>query len=156
MELLFEDSKYSFLVDSGASMSVLKYETVKRWNVPMHHECIHIKGIGGKVQSIGYVYLTLNINGQVFEHKFHVIDYLPCIQEGIIGRDFLHRYKAILDFENNTLSLNCNNDNRILIPMVSGSLGQNEFLSIPPRCEKFFAVDSTINDECVVLPKELC
>lgn len=156
LELLVGYSKYSFLVDSGASMSALKHETVLRWNLPVHTERISINGIGGKVQSIGYVFVTLNLNGEEFEHKFYVIDYLPCFQHGIIGRDFLNKYQAILDFENNTVSLNNLNNKRITVSMINGSLDKGSFLTIPPRCEKFFVVDSSIHDECVVLPKELC
>ncbi|CAH2108917.1 unnamed protein product [Euphydryas editha] len=48
---------------SGASLSVLKYNTVARWNIPIQKECISINGIGGKVQTMGYVFITLTING---------------------------------------------------------------------------------------------
>lgn len=95
MECLIQDAKYSLLIDSGASLSVLKYETVKQWNIPMHTECISINGIGGKVQTVGYVFIALNLNGNEFIHKFYVMKFLPCIQQGIIGRDFMRKYKAI-------------------------------------------------------------
>lgn len=143
------------LIDSGASLSALKYETIRNMNLPIQHEYLTINGIGGEVQADGYVYVSLNINGKVFRHKFYVIKFLPCNQAGIIGRDFLYEYKAILNFENNTLALsNC--DDQVCIKMNPGSLGNNTFLSIPPRCEMTFYIDSVIKEDCVVLPKELC
>lgn len=151
IELSVHGSKYGFLIDSGASLSAVQYDTVLQWNIPVHDHCININGIGGKVQTIGYVYITLNIGGQDFLHKFYVIKSLPCLQHGIIGRDFLQNYKAILNYENNTISF----DNAVTLPMNNGSLKES-YLCIPPRCEKLFWIDSNAREECVILPDELC
>ncbi|KAH9645165.1 hypothetical protein HF086_005710 [Spodoptera exigua] len=88
-ELSIFDSKYRMLVDTGASLSVVKYETIRDWNIPLQPECITINGIGGKSTTDGYVYIPFSICGKEFKHKFYVLKNLPCIQDGIIGQEFL-------------------------------------------------------------------
>lgn len=90
------DSQYSWLIDTGASLSVVKHEILERRNIPFHKNQILIKGIGGDVYSEGFIYLNLNHNGQEIEHKFYVLRNFPCRTDGILGQDFLSLNQCIL------------------------------------------------------------
>lgn len=116
MEFLIQGAKYGLLIDTGASLSVLKYDTVARWNIPVQTEYLYINGIGGKVLTSGYVYVTMIANGQEFEHKFYIMRTIPGLQHGIIGRDFMSKYNAILNYENNTITLKTNDNNMTVTP----------------------------------------
>lgn len=143
------------LVDTGASLSVVKYEAIGDWNIPIHPECITINGIGGKSTTDGYVYLSFSICGKEFKHKFYVLKNLPCVQDGIIGQEFLQKYNCVLNYEHNTLTINeCNSS--VTIGLELGRLGKNSFITVPPRCEQFFQIYCFENEACVVFPRELC
>lgn len=121
----------------------------------MHKECINVNGIGGQLQTEGFVYISLSIKGQEFKHKFYVLRHLPCSSDGIIGQDFLKQYNGVVNYENNTLTLSYLQQ-KYSLPLTMGSLGNNNFLKIPARCEKIFKVKTSITEECVVAAQELC
>lgn len=147
--------KYKWLIDTGASLSVVKYDTISSWNISIHPERILIKGIGGKLQTEGYVHIPIVICGKEYVHKFYVLKYLPCIQDGLIGQDFLIKYNCILNYENNTLTLNYSEDS-VTLHFGVGKIGSNTFIKVPPRCEKVFQIDCCLKDACVIFPKQLC
>lgn len=53
---------YSWLVDTGATLSVVKYDELVRRRVPYQIERVRINGIGGEIYSEGFVYLDLQHN----------------------------------------------------------------------------------------------
>lgn len=128
---------------------------VQQWDHYIHKESININGIGGQLQTEGFIYIDLNINGISFKHKFHVLKNIFCESDGILGQDFLRKYNCLINYENNTVTLSCC-DNKISIPLKLGRLCIPNYLSIPPRCEKIFYIDTSVNETCVVVPKELC
>lgn len=155
VEFSVDGTKYRWLVDTGASMSVVKYDTVVHWNIPIHPENISINGIGGKIVTEGYVYITLTHKGMEFIHKFYVLKFLPSNTNGIIGQDFLVKHNCIINFESNNLTLNYDDCQKVSLPLIMGSLGNNTFLKIPPRCEKIFYIQTVLTDTCVILPQQL-
>lgn len=105
---------FSWLLDTGASISALKHKYVQEFNIPICKENIIINGIGGRVQAIGYVDLQLRTHNQIIGHRFYVFDSLPCKAHGILGQDFLGKYRSVIDFNNNVLIL-CLNGNEIVL-----------------------------------------
>lgn len=150
--MIIFDTKYRMLIDTGASLSVVKYEAITDWQIPIYPECITINGIGGKSTTDGYVYIPFSICGKEFKHKFYVLKNLPCLQDGIIGQEFLKKYNCVLNYEHNTLTIN----NSITIGLESGKLHRNLYITIPPRCEKLFQIQCFKSEPCVVFPRELC
>lgn len=146
---------HSFLIDTGASLSVVRYEDIIRWNIPYHIERVRINGIGGDIFSEGYTYLDLQYNDQYFRHKFYIIKNLPCRTDGIIGQDFLSKFKCILNFELNTMTL-INHDKAVTLLLQMGRLGFNNFITLPPRCESLHYIDTSYLHDCVVSSKTLC
>lgn len=85
VELTVQGAKYRWLVDTGASLSAVKLEAIQSWNLPIHPEHITVKGLCGRLETEGFVYIPLSIYDKVLTHKFYVFKNLPCIHDGIIG-----------------------------------------------------------------------
>lgn len=141
---------YSLLIDTGASISAIKYKHVLEQNIPIHKQNISVIGIGGKVQSIGYVYLNFFCRNQVLAHKFYVFDSLPCKTSGIIGHDFLNKYKSVLNFGNKSLLL-WNNNVNMTIPLNF----IQKSITIPARSESIHFINTLETEESVICTSEL-
>lgn len=145
INLAINDDSCSWLLDTGASISAIKYKHVIEQRISCYKERIPINGIGGKVTTIGYCYINLNVNGHHLRHKFYVFEFLPIRAHGIIGQDFLTRYKAVLNFNHNKVILSTGK------ATISLPIHMNKsFLDIPPRCESIHYIATDIQDECLV------
>lgn len=143
-------NKKYFLVDSGASISACTYKHAIECNIPIHKENVTVNGLGGSVQAIGYLFLPLTFNNETFNHKFFVFQNLPIKGSGILGRDFLNRCKAQLDFSKNTLTLFINS--KITLPLINTC---NVIFEIPARSESIHFIHTDINEDCVILSQEI-
>lgn len=148
---LNSDDELKLLVDSGASLCVLKYE----WLLNNQHllnliqqDKIIIKGISGNLESVGYIYLDIIINQVAFNQKFYIFKNISCTSDGILGQNFFTQYNAVLNYKNNTLSLE--NQNKTIIVQVN-----EKSITIPPRCEVIKHIPTTLNNDCVILAKEI-
>lgn len=146
----------NWLIDTGASISVVKYDRVVSLQIPFHKQRLRINGIGGSVYSNGFVYLKLNVNELVFEHKFYVFEKIPCNTDGILGQDFLQKYKSILDFELNTLHLTTENEKSVSLKLQYFDNHNYSYLTVPARSETIHYFDTNILVDCVVNSQELC
>lgn len=144
---------YSFLIDSGASLSAISYKHIRNLNIPFHNQIVTINGLGGKVQTMGYVYIPLSLDGYVIHHKFFVFQSLPILSNGIIGRDFLNRFRALVDFNKNILSMNIGNNQNFILH-ITNNYNLNVF-QIPPRSESVHFIQTEFESDCVVCSKEL-
>lgn len=145
---------HSWLLDTGATLSAVKLEHLVSKNIPFHIERVPINGIGGTVYTEGFVYLTLVYNNLTLKHKFYIFKTLPCKTDGILGQDFMNTYKYIINFEQNTLTIN-EQGNYFDVPLQMGQLGYNNYVVLPPRCEYIHYIDTSIKQDCFVAPKQL-
>lgn len=143
--------KVDFLIDSGASLCALQLRYLDP-SIPLYREKLEIKGIGGKLVSIGYSFLNLYVEQIKFRIKCYIFESLPCRTNGIIGENFLRLYKANLDYEKNALTL-LNEDKKVVLDLRATD---NHVLVIPPRCEIVQYIKTGMTEECVVLPNEIC
>lgn len=141
-----------FLLDTGASVSVIFSECL------LPNECINksknikIQGISGSTFSVGTAKILFLISDVKIKHDFLVVDkFIPGIQ-GVLGSDFFVKYSANINYETCLFSF-YHNTVKKSIPMLSNS---DYCLSIPPRSEviKFCKVD--YEGDCVILSEELC
>lgn len=141
----------SFLIDSGASLCAIKYKYVIEQNIPIHNENIIINGLGGKALAIGYVYLQLCVDGLSMNHKFYVFNSLPIKSSGIIGRDFLRRFRSVLNFDKNTLVLR-NHNISVTLPITNKC---DSLLEITARCESIHYIQTDFQEDCLICSKEI-
>ena len=154
IQLSLGDSLRNWLVDTGASLSAVKYDTLLQHNIPYQIGQVRINGVCGELCSVGFVDLRLTIRNQEFVNRFHVFKDLCCASDGILGLDFLRKYKGKVNLELNTLSL-INNKVEISLPLQLGQ-AQNKYIHLAKRCESLHFVPTHYKEECVVLPAELC
>lgn len=148
---------HDWLVDTGASISAIKYECIERLRIPFHKNEISVVGIGGDIVSVGHVFLQLNIEGYIFKHKFYVFKNLPCKTNGILGQDFFKKFQALIDFELNTLQLNTENNEHVTLKFeYIMTTSQNFQLMLPPRCESIHYVSTDMRGDLLVTSQELC
>ena len=46
---------YTWLIDTGASISAIKYKHIAELNAPIQKGKLVVNGIGGKIEAIGFV-----------------------------------------------------------------------------------------------------
>lgn len=159
VQLYVQGKLFTLLVDTGASLSAVKHDAIMSLREFIHPITTNINGIGGTITSTGYVRLTLhNESNESFTHNFHVFQTLPLNIDGILGQDFLAKYKCVLNFEINTLTLNKNYRLNIL-PLNIYSISSNNTQScikLPPRSETIGKVQTNIIGDFVIVSNEIC
>lgn len=103
-------SKYKLLlaIDTGATVSMLKSGKLLGQTPLNVKDKMHIRGFlpNQQMESLGSTNVRLNISGETFEHKFHIINFNANISvDGVIGMDFLHKYCATISFKIPELTL---------------------------------------------------
>ena len=98
------------LIDSGASLNVLEKSYAKKYGFTIWKQNggQEISGIGGSSNMLGVSKVELIIDGQVSKMPFKAISFSGVHKKigiaGIIGSKFLRDHKAILDYENRTMT----------------------------------------------------
>lgn len=103
------NGKYNFVLDSGASKSIINLESLKEipHENPKESNCF-IYGIDGEIRDGNCTTISLVYNNKEIENKFIINDISAVIQQikqetgvkliGILGNDFMQENKYILDF----------------------------------------------------------
>lgn len=145
-------NELTLLLDTGASVSVIFANYVKH-KLPINTDKkIKINGIAGSTVSLGSANILLDINNVQINHEFLVVNDFGNGMHGVIGSDFFIKYSATIDYEKFEFSF-WSGSRKICVPLKSNC---DYYMSIPPRCEitKYCWVDS--EEDCVVIPGELC
>ncbi|KAJ3666617.1 hypothetical protein Zmor_002052 [Zophobas morio] len=148
----YRGKELKFLLDTGATVSVIFQNSIAQDEVIDQTRKIKIHGIAGSTVSQGSVQLLLSFNNVEMQQEFLLMREFECGMNGVIGADFFIKHDAIINYEKNEFSF-WSNDRKIFIPIES----QCEFYTeIPSRCEiiKYCYVEN--NDDYVVLPDEIC
>lgn len=92
-----DDNECYLMIDSGASVSIFNEQKINlNQEVVENNKCI-IKGVtSGEIKSIGTTCTELIFeNGATLVHEFQIVlkDF-PFQVDGILGRDFLKKFKA--------------------------------------------------------------
>lgn len=144
----------TFLIDTQADISVIKETSIENQQIVDENDIIFIKGItNATIQTTGSTTLEICLGNQSLTHKFHIVpDIFNIHVEGIIGKDFLKKYKCLINYENMSLTINTGNTTRILT-ICDGP--RDDTFVIPPRTiiTKQFRIAS--NNPCVVSNREL-
>lgn len=130
------DGKTSILVDSQADVSVIKSNALFHYLMFNENNIIDIKGITNNlISSYGTIFLNLRFNDVTVSQLFHVVpDDFAIPSDGILGKDFIKKFKCVLDYGSMTLTLRLS-QKCISIPIQSGIIDDES--TIPPRSEIF-------------------
>lgn len=99
-----------FLVDTGAQMTILRGRTVKPNTRFYPNNGASLSGIepngGQSYRSAGLAFGAIVCQDVLFESEFHLVrDDFQLNVDGIIGSDFLRKYRAVIDFGKSILKL---------------------------------------------------
>ena len=131
--LALSDSKCTFIVDTGSDISVIKSHKVKPTQIFYPNEKCTISGIGhDKILTQGSTNTHIKFPYILLEAKFHIVDnHFPIPTDGILGRDFLTKYRCKIDFDPWLLTLTTNQQ-EIAIPIEDNF---KQSLYLPARHE---------------------
>lgn len=105
-----KNKKYNFILDTGASNSVINAEVLKHLEYTKIEGNSQLWGMEGNVQYVEYVKMPLYYWGVEFEEEFQVVNMEESFNKikegfgvkvsGILGSSFFNKYDYILDFDN--------------------------------------------------------
>lgn len=73
VQLSVDDLLLTFLIDTGASLSAVKNESIHHMRKFFHPKTTYINGVGGQIISEGYVELNVQRSNLLFQHNFHIL-----------------------------------------------------------------------------------
>lgn len=126
----------TYLLDTGATISILKIDKLlPEIQINDLFPC-RISGISkGLISSFGTVESELLIDRYALKHTFHIVDEdfpIPC--DGIIGLDFIKRFRCCMDYGNQwKLTIRTHAFGNIVTEIYETPDGSS--LTIPARCE---------------------
>ena len=97
------DSPVEFLIDSGAAVSVVRYETIPHSMVIANSASSAVGANGDSLDVIGCIELAVILDTLNVKHSFIVVKRLTV--ECILGIDFLSKYGAVIDCANDMVSV---------------------------------------------------
>lgn len=151
VEVKYGKNELNFLIDTGASISCIFSEYLQKGEYIDTSGKINIKGIAGSTSSMGSANISLIISNKNFPHHFSVLKSFDLSIHGILGSDFLNKYKAIIDYEKFLITLHNDND-EISVPLKS----KVEYCTIiPPRCEIIHYCYTDETEDCVILNEQI-
>lgn len=133
VQLSLKNKLHSWLLDTGASISAVKYKHILAQNIPIHKENFIVNGIGGSIQAKGSVCLQLTAGDLKLSHKFYVFDSLPCIDDGILGNDFLTKYQSVINLNKSTLLLFDSVNRRINLKISKKNVKAYSYFLLDPN-----------------------
>ncbi len=145
-----KNSVVRLLLDTGADVSLLKAGRIEDDSVINKEIIVELKGISEQpIYTLGTCFISIKLeNEKTLKHEFHVISDSKSIKnDGLLGRDFLQKYKAKIDYEKE--SVNFENNHFKLLPSET-------FVIIPARCETIISALANMPDaEGIVKPKQI-
>lgn len=150
------DRYNTFLIDSGAEISLIKAENVQPAELVNVQEKCNITGINREsIETLGTISTQINLpNGNKIPQKFQIVSQeIPIPTDGILGRDFLVNYKCIINYDTWILNGYHNHSEQFELTIEDSLNGD---LILPPRCEVFRKFDTRhLKEEFVLEATEL-
>ena len=102
------DKKFNFLLDTGATLSVINQAALESITHTTTNETGELYGVDGVKREVSYASINLAYKNKDYTEEFQVLDMQEAIDQvkaesgvnmvGIIGSEFFRKYKYILDF----------------------------------------------------------
>ena len=145
---ILKNKNSSFLIDTGADISIIKKAFIKEDVICFPNLKCTITGITtDQIQTLALCEgnIFLNDNKSITQN-FHIVsNEFPIKSMGILGKNFLEHYGCRIDYSNKVLEIPLTSDSSQKFPLCSNFLVND---SIPPRVEKIMNI-------CHFLPNNL-
>lgn len=145
----------TFLVDTGATISIFKENKLKNNKFINYNSKCGISGIEANLRyTLGSTHTHLLLNNHAVEHTFHIVENnFPIPADGIIGLDFISKYKGVVNYNEWKLTIYPeNNAYGISIP-IHDSHPEN-VLFLPARCEVIRRIKFYSDSEEFLVPNQ--
>lgn len=155
------DTPNSFLLDTGADISLIKLSKLKDETLCYEDQQITLKGIDhnelSPIKTICYVYLNIQIENKKINHCFHVVpDTFPISFDGLIGNDFIKKFKVQINYLDNILKFQ---DSQIPLCHIESPIKIDNSTPIPKSylnssnesSTSFSNTESSINSNQIIL-----
>ena len=147
--------KLKFLVDTGAQVSLCKYESIKEGSVYDPGKVVDVRGISCSTErTLGEIALRLSTENHETTHNFHVVgDGIRIPYDGILGQDFFASKKANIDFQKREIvmgDVKLKFDERVR----SDEQGKQITIVLKARCETIVKMPTTSRELKVGLLKK--
>ena len=143
-----------YLLDTGANISVLKIGNLLN-SVLIDDNSCKISGIAdGLITTHGTVDTNVIIENWSFQHTFHIVDDdfpIPC--DGILGFDFVKKYRCLLDYSDCWRMTIRPKGYKPISTMLYES-PDNDSLTLPPRCEVIRRIGISPGRDDVYIPSQ--
>lgn len=103
------DKKFNFLLDTGATLSVINQAALESITHTTINETGELYGVDGVKREVSYASINLAYKNKDYTEEFQVLDMQEAIDQvkaesgvnmvGIIGSEFFRKYKYVLDFD---------------------------------------------------------
>lgn len=136
MDCSAANEKLTFILDTGAEISIIKSQSLRPDAYIDRSNTINIRGVTDNIiKSCGTVENELFLNDFSVFHDFHVVPNTFNIPaDGIIGKDFIKYHKCILNYRKKTCSFEVDG-HLVSIPILDGPA--DDVLVLPARAEVF-------------------
>lgn len=139
------------MIDSGASVSIIKKDKVPRISKWDKNYEVSINGICGNVDVKGKITVGLEIEDRLVNQEFLVMDKFKSNFDGILGMDFLNKYKAVINYDLNTILITINGKN-----YTNQLVNENIYnITIPRRSEIILYLNTSCKEDSIVIGEEL-
>ena len=94
-----KDQNVTFKIDTGADVSIMNYNTYKKFKNKPHltDPCIKLTSPGGRIQTVGQFYAKVNVNGENF--KFRVIVVKSNTNSNLLSRNAAEKMRLVARIE---------------------------------------------------------
>lgn len=149
------NSKCTFILDSGADVSLFKVTKVPAMQIVDFNKKLRITGVTeGVTETIAEAQTSVTFDNNLkLVHSFQLVsENFPIPTDGILGRDFLVKFRCTIDYDNWLLNFNFQNHS-ICIP-IEDSI--NNSIILPPRCEVIRRLPNfSVTEDSIVLSQEI-
>lgn len=154
LKIGFDENMYVFLVDTGASISVLKVNCLPTSFSIDESNIISISGITDEeVSTSGTAQVCVRARNSAYEHEFHIVnENFPVPVDGIIGLDFLTKFSARLDFDNWVAYMTDVNGKQHELRLFNQP--SDDELIMPARCEAVRTFKTKTKDKYIYVPEQ--
>ena len=149
------NAKCTFIIDTGADVSIFKANKLKHDQPVNTKKQFNLTGVtNGTLKTLAETETKIYFsNGLTVSHNFQIVpSNFPILTDGLLGRDFLIKYKCTINYEHWLLNFNFQ-DHLVEVPIEDNI---DNTLVIPARCEIIRRIAKiNVSEDSIVVSQEV-